>query len=362
LKRVAFGLWILLAVFVSACAVADPRPRTGLSDTSVTLNANVISTIDGPTDYWFVYGPAGDPENWAETAHETLQIDDRDAHPVSAPLTGLTPDTAYGWQICVADREKDPPRTLCSKRQAFTTRPVGAPPRLYVAIGDSVTQVGDSQRYPERFFNYLDGADQTDVLANLGLNAETSSGLNQPGHGLANARNEIDDPDTDTTVATVDIGGNDLRLNQSCDPQRSTFNLTRCQSVLARFETNFAFTLDSLNSSLAGDPGHEQLLVFAYYNPWSGRQNPPSQAEADRAELALLGSDHKLDCAATGEQLGLNDRIACIAATHQARLANAYPPFIGHGDDYFYDVIHPNGTGHQLVADLFAQAFEAASP
>jgi phospholipase/lecithinase/hemolysin len=76
----------------------------------------------------------------------------------------------------------------------------------------------------------------------------------------------------------------------------------------------------------------------------------------------LLGSDRVLDCAGTGDELGLDDRIACVAASHQAGLADAYPPFVGHGDDYFADTIHPNATGHQLVADLFAQAFEAGAP
>jgi lysophospholipase L1-like esterase len=353
---------LVLALFLSACAVGEPRPRTELGATSVTLNANVYSTVDGPTDYWFVYGAAGDLENWAETDHQTLHIEDRSAHPVSEPLAGLSANTDYGWRVCVADQQEDPPREICSKSQAFTTRPLGAPPRLYVAIGDSLTQIGDAQRYPERFFSYLDSADRADVLANLGLSGETSSGLNQPGHGLANARDAIDDPDTDATVATVDIGGNDILGDASCDPQRSSFNLTSCEPVLTQFATNFAFTLDSLNSSLADDPGHEQLLVFAYYNPWSGRQNPPSQIEADRAELALLGSDRELNCAGAGDERGLNDRIACTAATRQAGLANAYPPFIGHGDDYFADTIHPNAAGHQAVADLFAQAFEAAGP
>jgi lysophospholipase L1-like esterase len=347
---------------MSACAVGEPRPRSDLTDTSVTLNANVFSTLDGPTDYWFRYGAGGDPGTWSETPRRTLEISDREAHPVSEPISGLTPDTDYGWVVCVADREEDPPREICSKQQAFQTRPAGAPPRLYVAIGDSVTQIGSPQRYPERFFSYLDAADQADVLSNLGQSGETSEGLNEPGHGLEAAQAAIEDPATDTTVATFNIGANDILVSFYCDPTSSNFDLTGCQSTLDEAEANIEVTFEELNSSLANDPGREQLIVMAYYNPWSGREG--GEANAPRAELALLGSDHALDCAGTGEERGLNDRIACLAATNQAGLADAYPPFVGHGelDDYFADAIHPNGTGHQVIADVFAQAFEDGLP
>ena len=358
MKRLSVALTLVL--LVSACAVGEPQPRSDLTDTSVTLNAAVYSTLDGPTDYWFAYGTGTDPGTWSETPRRTLEISDRDAHPVSEPISGLTPDTDYGWVVCVADREEDPPREICSKRQAFRTRPAGAPPRLYVAIGDSVTQIGSPQRYPERFFSYLDTSDHADVLANLGESGETSSGLNKPGHGLEAARAAIDDPATDTTVATVNIGANDILVSFYCDPRSSNFDLTECQPTLDQIETNFELTLDSLNSSLAGDPGREQLIVLAYYNPWSGE--PGFELYADLAELALLGSDRTLDCAGTGEERGLNDRLACLAETYQGGVADAYPPFVGHAEDWFFDDIHPNGTGHQVIADLFAQAFEDGLP
>ena len=180
------------------------------------------------------------------------------------------------------------------------------------------------------------------------------------GRGPEAARAASDDPGTDTTVATFNIGANDILVSFYCDPTSTNFDLTGCQATLDQAEANIEVTFDSLNDSLADDPGPEQLIVLAYYNPWSGREG--GEANAPRAELALLGSDHALNCAGTGEERGLNDRIACLAATHGAGVTDAYPHFVGHGDDYFADAIHPNGAGHQVIANLFAQAFAAASP
>ena len=56
-----------------------------------------------------------------ETPHRTVAISDDQPHPVSEPISGLTADTTYHFQICVEDGEEDPPRVVCSSDQAFTT-------------------------------------------------------------------------------------------------------------------------------------------------------------------------------------------------------------------------------------------------
>jgi lysophospholipase L1-like esterase len=65
-----------------------------------------------------------------------------------------------------------------------------------------------------------------------------------------------------------------------------------------------------------------------------------------------------------GPARSVSSRLACIAADHGAKLADVYPPFLGHGTigDYFYDTIHPNDTGHQVVADTFGDAFSTPAP
>jgi Tol biopolymer transport system component/lysophospholipase L1-like esterase len=243
---------------------------------------------------------------------------------------------------------------------AWSPRTVPAPaPKVYIALGDSVTQVGSStnQRYPERFFSYLQGAGAADVLHNIGESGQTSGGLN--GGQLTSALGYINDEDTDTAVVSIDIGGNDILGEPSCNPPSASFNLTTCQSTLSQFSSNFDSTLDSLSAALATDPGTEHLMVMAYYNPWSGRSG--EEATANKAEVALLGADRTIDCDSSADfPYGLNDRIACIGADHGAVLADAYPPFIGHGPigDYMADTIHPNDTGHQVIANTFQAAFE----
>jgi hypothetical protein len=122
MKRLGIAL-LPLAFLVSACAVGVPLPPTSpsLLGTSIVLNAKVNSSIDGPTDYWFRYGERGDQANWSETSHQTVEITDEQAESVSAQLAGLEPSHRYGWQVCVADQQEDPPRVVCSTEQQFGT-------------------------------------------------------------------------------------------------------------------------------------------------------------------------------------------------------------------------------------------------
>jgi lysophospholipase L1-like esterase len=273
---------------------------------------------------------------------------------VSEPISSLAPGTTYHYRVCTSPGAQPGSRGCTPQDRTFATVSAGA--KRYIALGDSLTQIGDSQRYPERFFSYLDGIAAADELHNIGESGQASGGLN--GGQLTTARQLIDDPDTDATVVTIDVGGNDLLGQPVCNPQSTSFDLTACQPTLAQFSTNFTSTLDSLNASLDDDPGGGQLIVIAYYNAWSGRIG--EEMAAGNVELGLLGTDGTLDCEGTGEELGLNDRIACIGFDHGAKLADMYPPFVGHGPigDYFADTVHPNGTGHQVMADVLQAAFE----
>jgi hypothetical protein len=119
-KRLAVVL-VPFAVCLSACAVGAPQPATSPTSTSIVLNAKVASSVDGPTDYWFRYGERGDQANWSETSHQAVEVTEGEAEPVSASLEGLEPDHRYGWQACVADRQEDPPRVVCSTERQFGT-------------------------------------------------------------------------------------------------------------------------------------------------------------------------------------------------------------------------------------------------
>jgi Tol biopolymer transport system component len=104
---------------LSGCAVGFPRATTGVGLTSATLNGDIYSNFDGNTEYWWRYG--GRTLYGLETPHRTIAISDDSAHPVSEPLTGLSPNTTYHFQLCARDGEESPPRTNCSKDQTFST-------------------------------------------------------------------------------------------------------------------------------------------------------------------------------------------------------------------------------------------------
>jgi lysophospholipase L1-like esterase len=234
-----------------------------------------------------------------------------------------------------------------------------SPSRVYVALGDSVTQFGSATglRYPERFFAFLQQAGAADTLQNIGVSGETSSSI--LGNQLTRALQLINDTGTNTTVVTLDIGGNDILGDPSCDATSSQFSLAACQPALSAFATNYRSLLGQLDTALAKDPGPHQVIVMAYYNPSSGR--PGEETTAANTELALLGSDKKVDCAGQGMALGLNDLIACIGAQHGARLADVYPSFVGKGSQWFADQVHPNDAGHAAIASVFADVFGAVA-
>ena len=141
MKRLVVAL-MSLGLVVSGCALGEPLPPTDVLPDSIRLNANVYSSIDGPTEYWFRYGEPGDHANWTDSLHQTVEISGRDAHPVSALLVGLEHSHRYGWQVCAADQEEGPPRVVCSEQQRFGTQ------------GDSVTGIGIDSQVTHRTWHF----------------------------------------------------------------------------------------------------------------------------------------------------------------------------------------------------------------
>jgi Tol biopolymer transport system component len=122
MKRLLAAL-VPAGLLLSACAVGDPKPTTYVSDTGAVLNGDVYSSLVGETKYWFKYGTT--TTYGSATAQRTVDVEDTSAHPVSAPISGLSAATTYHFQMCVQDAEEEPPRDICSTDRTFTTGPAG---------------------------------------------------------------------------------------------------------------------------------------------------------------------------------------------------------------------------------------------
>jgi hypothetical protein len=149
LRAGGFGLLLLAAaVALTGCAFGESQPATDVGTTVATATGNVYSTLDAGVTYWFVYGKT--TAYGSETPHRTITVADRDAHPVSEPLSGLEPGTTYHYETC-AQSAGDV--AYCGVDQVFTTArittlSIDAQPALYPSfdpgISDYVTRCGSS--------------------------------------------------------------------------------------------------------------------------------------------------------------------------------------------------------------------------
>jgi lysophospholipase L1-like esterase len=219
----------------------------------------------------------------------------------------------------------------------------------YVALGDSVAAPPDS--YVRILFDYLRTPEGggLDTLHNRAVGGEDSSTLRSSGQ-LATAIADIDAP-SDTKLVTIDIGGND---RYACGGPSPSWHLSSCA-----FAANFDATLADLQAALERDAGPESLAAMTYYNPASGTGSS-LEPFYDRG---LLGTDLQLYCAPDGDpRLGLDDRIACIAATRGALVADVYPAFKAGGPLLVGDGLHPSACGQAVIAAEFGKALGLRGP
>jgi lysophospholipase L1-like esterase len=236
---------------------------------------------------------------------------------------------------------------------------------LYLALGDSVAfGVGASDRgttaYVPLLYDRLreelpcQGSGQPGcrklALQNLAVGGATTASLITTQLPVAveelRTRNQDHRPNNDVKVVTIDIGGNDVfSVVPSCTAGPTPACLGLVQASLQAFETNFTKILGELRA--AGGPD-TQIVAMTYYNPLPSCQ---LAALAGLAEVVLEGGP--------GIE-GLNDRIRRISAAYGVEVADAYGKLAAADLVGGTDCLHPNDSGHGIIADLFAAALARA--
>ncbi len=267
------------------------------------------------------------------------------------------------------------PRSTSSPSVSPTAEPTATPTPAadggtYLALGDSLAVgVGasrpDETGYVARIAQALSADEampRASLLRNLAISGETSASM-RAGQ-LDEAVRAIEAADPPVSLVTLDIGGNDLlallrRPECASDPQGQAC-LTMLAGTLAAFEGRYRDILERLTDALVEHAPGARLAVMTYFNAFSGTD---AQYEA-AGELALLGTDARLDCRATApEHRGMNDIIWCIGEDLGAITVDVQPRFAGLGLELTHigsEDIHANDEGYAVIADQFLAALSEA--
>ena len=203
-------------------------------------------------------------------------------------------------------------------------------PRL-VAIGDSIAAAQGS--YVDRYAARLGIADVRKLTS-----GDTAA---QAVRSVLPTALALIDDETDTAVVTLQIGGHDY-LTHNCD---AGWNRPSCD-----YADGLYTLLTRLRTALDADPGAEQFLVLAYYNPASGLANDTERM----FDLGLRGADARIDTTAHGDDWGMTDVMGWLACRSGATLVDPWAAFKAGGQSLMADTLHPNATGQAILTDLLA--------
>jgi hypothetical protein len=197
---------VVLGVVVSSCAVGNPKPTSAITNTSARLNGEISSNVAGDTTYWWKYGQTIPYAN--ETTHRTVAISDDQAHPVSEPVTGLTPGITYHFQVCAVDQQGPAPRVNCSKDGTFTTllldsaRGSGTSGPFTASVDAVSGPSGENASGNVGIFGFINGQPMvfTGTVGCLVVDGNTAiigyTGTTQPGGGQTTSYGKIVDSGT----------------------------------------------------------------------------------------------------------------------------------------------------------------------
>lgn len=258
------------------------------------------------------------------------------------------------------------PSETATPTPSATPSPTASPAAggTYLALGDSLA-VGVGASRPElgyvgRLFEALTAADdarpRVTRLQSLAVSGETSTSMIRTGQLVA-ALDAIATADPPASLVTLDIGGNDLLRLLDTDACASAPLGAECLQLLSLtlddFEANFRQIVGELLAALDQHAPDTPLAVMTYFNAFSGTDDDHEAA----GELALLGTDGRLDCRSTDpDARGMNDIIACVAVEMGAVAVDIHPRFTGLGLELTHigaQDIHANDRGYAVIAELF---------
>ncbi len=233
----------------------------------------------------------------------------------------------------------------------LAARPAEAP--LYVAAGDSIeVGVGDDDGlgYVLPFGAFLSAVLTQPVdVQNLGVVGATTRDITLTQLPLARAA--IDAHQGSQVIVSWGGGGNDvgqIALSHQAAVCRQTPScLGRFNAALNEAEQAIDRTIGRLR--LAAGP-NARILMRTQYNALlkTGCATP---------EAAALGFVTLEGAPGTVLDRGLNTRIRDVAARYGAQVVDLFPAFAAFADQLVStDCIHPNGTGYQVILNLFEAA------
>ena len=246
-----------------------------------------------------------------------------------------------------------------------TPTPEAAGPRpLYLALGDSLSAgIGASDETSRGWVGLVGAALPGWELLNLGVSGDDSGELLFGGpldEGLRQIESRAADgePGNDVELITLEIGGNDLLdiyfglvFPGDCpsviEALQREFCVSAFESALVDYRANLTLTSGRLTAAAPETP----LLLMTVYNPFSGDASTIDELGV----LALEGQ------AGSPFPEGLNDIIREVAAEAGVTVVDWYELFLGKQSEYIaFDLIHPNDTGHAVMAEAVIEAMALA--
>jgi lysophospholipase L1-like esterase len=235
--------------------------------------------------------------------------------------------------------------------------------KLFLVLGDSLAYGnGSSDRSRTSFaaLTYTGLGAGYEVL-NLAIPGYTSQDLidKELDRAASEMQTRLNDgiPGNETAAISLEIGGNDLlNLYESlvvsglCPSVPEALQKQQCVDGLKGALDNYKPHLETILDRLRAADPTVPIFVSTLYNPFSG-----GSVNLDGiGVLALEGQD------GTPFPEGLNDIIRQVTAAKGDILVEWYPLFVGGVNTLIsHDLIHPNDTGHSLMAQALLDAMHA---